>query len=213
MKRTLRRITGMVAVLLPVCLLFAFVLPQGWSLAQAQSVTITPVGSRTGDLCAWDTALLFEDPTGVRILFDPGFTVAGGEDSRLGAVDVILVSHHHSDHIGLRKLNQNPDDPQADCRDNLLYSRETFNTNTAEIAAQKNSAVIVGRDMARFLARKIGNIREAPRPSTHGAWQPDCRAALGALWRQFGLRGSAHGYPGGRYAGRKHRRGGRPALE
>ena len=49
-----------------VCLLFAFVLTQGWSLAQAQSVKITPLGSRTGDLCAWDVALLFEDPTGVR---------------------------------------------------------------------------------------------------------------------------------------------------
>ena len=99
MKRTIRRITiGVVAVLLmsSASLLFEFVLTPGWSLAQAQSVKITPLGSRTGDLCAWDTALLFEDPTGVRILFEPGFTVAGGEDSRLGAVDVILVSHHHS---------------------------------------------------------------------------------------------------------------------
>jgi amidase len=51
MKRTIRRITGFVAKLLPVCLLFAFVLTQGWSLAQAQSVKIeagrTVTGRRT----------------------------------------------------------------------------------------------------------------------------------------------------------------------
>jgi amidase len=48
MKRTIRRITGIVAKL---CLLFAFVLTQGWSLAQAQSVKIeagrTVTGRRT----------------------------------------------------------------------------------------------------------------------------------------------------------------------
>ena len=44
--------------------------------AQAQpssdTVKITPLGQRTGDLCARDRALIFEDPTGVRILYDPG---------------------------------------------------------------------------------------------------------------------------------------------
>jgi len=64
--------------------------------AQAGTVKVTPLGSRTGDFCAQDRALLFEDPTGVRILYDPGNTVRGGEDSRLGAVDAILISHAHA---------------------------------------------------------------------------------------------------------------------
>ena len=149
-------------------ILSGLALTPGSSLAQADrrrardvvegAVQITPLGSRTGDLCAWDVALLFEDPTGVRILYDPGLTVAGASDSRLGEVHAVLVSHHHSDHIGGLKLNQDPNNPTADCRYNTLYSTLTFNTNAAEIAAGKNSAVIVPRAMDAFLRGKIGNI-------------------------------------------------------
>src|SRR5262245_42755914 len=96
------------------CLLFVFALSPGWTLAQAQTVKITPLGQRTGEFCARDVALLFEDPTGVRILYDPGVAV-GGTDRRLGDVHVILVSHHHFDHIGSSKMNQDPDDPKAVC--------------------------------------------------------------------------------------------------
>jgi len=135
-------------------------LTPGRSLAQAGTVKITPLGARTGDLCAWDVALLFEDPTGVRILFDPGLTVAGATDSRLGDVDAVLVTHNHSDHIGASKLNQDPNDPAADCRFNSPYFTPTFNTNAAEIAAGKNSAVIVGRSMDGFLRGKIQKISE-----------------------------------------------------
>jgi len=77
----------------------------------SSTVRITPIGQRTGDDCARDRAMLFEDPSGVRILYDPGVTVTGGGDLRLGAVDAILVSHSHFDHIGYRRLTQNPDDP------------------------------------------------------------------------------------------------------
>ena len=62
------------------------------------------MGQRTGEFCAQDRAMLFEDPTGVRILYDPGNTVAGAGDPRLGAVDLILISHAHSDHLGNAKL-------------------------------------------------------------------------------------------------------------
>ena len=55
-------------------------------LAQDQTVKITPLGARTGEFRSLDRALLFEDPSGVRILYDPGFTVAGGDNSRLGDV-------------------------------------------------------------------------------------------------------------------------------
>ena len=41
----------------------------------AQNVKITPLGSHDGELCANDRATLFEDPTGVRILYDVGQTL------------------------------------------------------------------------------------------------------------------------------------------
>ncbi len=127
------------------------------------TVRITPLGARTGEYCARDNALLFEDPTGVRILYDPGMTVAGGEDNRLGDVHAILVSNSRFDHIGYRKLTQDPDDPEASCGVGL-QTTQTGNTTTAEIAAAKNSAVLVNGTMAQFLNRKIENITGVPTP-------------------------------------------------
>ncbi len=69
----------------------------------AQTVKVTPLGSHTGELCQNDRALLFEDPTGVRILYDVGTAVAGAADPRLGNIDVVLFSHAHPDHIADRK--------------------------------------------------------------------------------------------------------------
>lgn len=43
--------------------------------ALAQNVKITPVGSHAGELCANDRAIIFEDPTGVRFLYDPAHNV------------------------------------------------------------------------------------------------------------------------------------------
>jgi len=74
-----------------------------------QAVTVTPLGSKTAEFCFFDRAMVFEDPTGVRILYDPGFTVAGSTDPRLGSIDVTLLSHVHSDHIGDAKLGRDPD--------------------------------------------------------------------------------------------------------
>src|SRR5262245_60407243 len=71
--------------------------------ASAQTVKVTPLGSHTGELCQNDRALLFEDPTGVRILYDVGTAVAGAGDPRLGEVHVVLLSHAHGDHIGDQK--------------------------------------------------------------------------------------------------------------
>src|SRR5436305_10052427 len=83
--------------------------------SNAQNVKVTALGAHTGEFCSPDRALLFEDPTGVRILFDPATTIAGGIDSRLGAVHAVLVSHAHGDHIGNAKLNQDPDSSDALC--------------------------------------------------------------------------------------------------
>src|SRR4051812_31850744 len=68
--------------------------------ASAANVKVTPLGSQDGEFCPQDRALIFEDPSGTRILYDPGRTVAGAEDPRLGNIDVILVSHMHGDHVG-----------------------------------------------------------------------------------------------------------------
>ena len=126
-------------------------------------VAITSIGQRTGDYCARDRALLFEDPSGVRVLYDPGVTVAGGLDPRLGVVHAVLVTHSHFDHIGYRKLAQNPDDPNAVC-DPIPspYTVPAPNTTAAEIAAAKNSAVLVNGSMAQFLSQKIQKLTGNP---------------------------------------------------
>lgn len=67
---------------------------------EAQNVKITPVGSHPGELCANDRATIFEDPTGVRLLYDVGHTITGTDDPRLGDIHVVLLSHAHGDHIG-----------------------------------------------------------------------------------------------------------------
>jgi len=128
--------------------------------AQSGTVKVTPLGSRTGDFCAQDRALLFEDPTGVRILFDPGDTVQGGQDSRLGAVDAILVTHAHSDHIGNIKLAQDPNSPQALCVLGPGFGSDvTPFSNVAMIAAAKNSAVFAGSPLATFFGLRIAQLR------------------------------------------------------
>jgi len=144
--------------------LFAFVLISGWSLLWAQTVKITPLGSHAGEFCQNDRAMLFEDPTGVRVLYDAGRTVAGATDPRLGDVHVILLSHAHDDHIGDRKA--------AGVNAGTCNKPQTVsaapNSNTAEIAAAKNSAIMTGRPMTTFLSKKIQNIR--------GTATPECPA-------------------------------------
>jgi L-ascorbate metabolism protein UlaG (beta-lactamase superfamily) len=144
--------------------LFIVLLTSGWSLAWAQAVKVTPLGSHAGEFCRNDRALLFEDPTGVKILYDAGRTVAGATDSRLGDVHVILLSHAHGDHIGDTKaagLNT------GTCNKPQTVSAKP-NSNTAEIAAAKHSAVMTSRPMTAFLNKKIQNIR--------GAATPECPA-------------------------------------
>ena len=68
----------------------------GATAAQAQTVKITPLGSHAGEYCATDRAMLFEDPTGVRILYDAGASVAGANDPRLGDVRNALAMRHWS---------------------------------------------------------------------------------------------------------------------
>jgi hypothetical protein len=137
------------------------------SIAEAQNVKVTPIGQRTGEFCAQDRALLFEDPTGVRLLYDPGNTVAGPTDGRLGDVHVILISHAHSDHLGNAKLNQNPDSEASSCSSAATTSAPS--TNTAEIAVAKQSAVIAGGPLSSVIGRLIAAVA--------GSTTPGCPAA------------------------------------
>ena len=131
--------------------------------AEPGTVKVTPLGSRTGDFCAQDRALLFEDPTGVRILYDPGNTVRGGDDSRLGAVDAILISHAHGDHLGNLKLAQDPDSQQALCVPGPGFGTDvTPYSNAAHIAVAKNSAVLAGSPLATFLGLRIAQLLGKP---------------------------------------------------
>src|SRR5205823_14798322 len=103
------------------------------TIALGQNVKVTPIGQRTGEFCAQDRAILFEDPTGVRLLYDPGNTVAGAGDARLGAVHATLISHAHSDHSGSGKLNQDPNSAASSC--STAVTTPAPSSNTAEIAA------------------------------------------------------------------------------
>src|SRR5262249_5831186 len=123
------------------------------TIALGQNVKVTPIGQRTGEFCAQDRAILFEDPTGVRLLYDPGNTVAGAKDERLGEVHVILISHAHVDHLGNAKLNQDPNSDTASC--SMAATTPAPNSNTAEIAAAKSSAVVAGGPLATVLGRLI----------------------------------------------------------
>lgn len=123
--------------------------------AFAQNVKITPLGSHAGELCARDRATLFEDPTGVRILYDAGHSVTGGEDPRLGTVHVVLLSHAHGDHIGDQKLKALD---AGTCDTPEMVSAAPHST-TAEVAAAKNAAIIMMTPMANFIGRKVENIK------------------------------------------------------
>ena len=50
--------------------LFFFLSALAVSAAWAQNVKITPLVTHPGELCDRDRATIFEDPTGVRILYD-----------------------------------------------------------------------------------------------------------------------------------------------
>jgi L-ascorbate metabolism protein UlaG (beta-lactamase superfamily) len=126
--------------------------------ALAQNVKITPLGSHEGELCAQDRATLFEDPSGVRILYDVGHTVTGGNDPRLGNVHLVLLSHAHGDHIGDRKIKA----PGAGTCAAIESVPAGPNSMTAEIAAAKNAAIVMTSDMGLFVAAKMQGIRGKP---------------------------------------------------
>jgi L-ascorbate metabolism protein UlaG (beta-lactamase superfamily) len=135
---------------------FAFTVAAG--LAAAQNVKVTPLGTHTGELCGRDRATLFEDPSGVRILYDAGQSLTGADDPRLGDVHVVLLSHAHSDHIGDQKLAEIN---AGSCAQPKLVAAGA-NSVTAEIIAAKNSAMMIVRELGLFIDKRVATIRGKP---------------------------------------------------
>jgi L-ascorbate metabolism protein UlaG (beta-lactamase superfamily) len=120
--------------------------------AFGQTVKVTPLGGIEGEFCPQDRALIFEDPNGMRVLFDPGRTVAGAGDPRLGKIDIILVTHMHGDHVG-NAHNKAPNSGSCEAPDMSVSA--VPNSNAVNIALAKKAKIVTGSDMPSFFAAKL----------------------------------------------------------
>jgi len=120
----------------------------------AQNVSITSIGSHAGELCANDRAIVFEDPTGVRLLYDPAHNLTAGNDPRLGDIHLVLLTHMHGDHLGDRRLRAVD---AGTCADSERLPAP--NSMTAEVVVAKNAALVTTRAMAGFVASKVQGMR------------------------------------------------------
>lgn len=118
----------------------------------AQTVKVTPLGGIDGEFCPQDRALVFEDPNGTRLLYDPGRTVAGADDPRLGKIDVVLVSHMHGDHLG-NAHNKAPNAGSCERPDTSVSAMP--NSSAVNIALAKKSKIVTGSEMPPFFAAKL----------------------------------------------------------
>lgn len=126
--------------------------------AIAQNVKIVSLGTHAGELCSRDRAMIFEDPTGVRILYDAGQSVTGGDDPRLGTIHAVLVSHAHGDHLGDMRLKALE---SGTCAQAELASAAP-NTTTGEIAAAKNAGIVMINQMAQFVGHRVASLKGRP---------------------------------------------------
>ena len=123
----------------------------------AQNVRITAIGSHAGELCANDRAIVFEDPTGVSLLYDPAHNLTAGNDPRLGDIHLVLLTHMHGDHLGDRRLRAVG---AGTCADSERLPAP--NSMTAEVVVAKNAALVTTRAMAGFVASKVQGMRGRP---------------------------------------------------
>ena len=125
----------------------------------AGAVKITPLGSHDGEFCPLDRALVFEDPDGTRILYDPGRTVRGPSDPRLGRIDAVLLSHVHGDHLGdlIQPAANAGACPKPDFSVNV-----TPNSNFVNIAMGKQAPMVVGGEMHSFFQAKVRSLGGDP---------------------------------------------------
>lgn len=120
--------------------------------ASAANVKITPLGSHDGEFCARDRAMIFEDPDGTRILYDPGQTVMGANDPRLGKIDAVLLTHVHGDHLGDRHVKT----PNAGtCAKPDMSEVDTPSSNAEKIVVAKKAKFLVGGEMNSFFGKRI----------------------------------------------------------
>ncbi|MDP1533344.1 MAG: hypothetical protein Q8L92_07150 [Rubrivivax sp.] len=128
--------------------------------AFAQHVKVTPLGSRTGEFCALDRALVFEDPDGRRSPYDGTCTVRGPGALRLGKIDLVLLSHVHGNPIG--DVIQWAEIAAA-CNAPDFPVRITPNSNAVNITVGKKLRLIVGAEMAKFFSLLSWSGRPAAR--------------------------------------------------
>ena len=124
----------------------------GAHAASSANVKVTPLGGQEGEFCPQDRALVFEDPNGTRVLYDPGRTVAGANDPRLGKIDVILVSHMHGDHAG-NVHNKAPNSGSCEKPDMSVSAMP--NSLAVNIAVAKKAKIVTGSEMPPFFASKL----------------------------------------------------------
>ena len=130
--------------------------------AMAAEVTITPLGSQEGEFCQLDRAMILEDPDGTRLLYDPGRTVAGANDPRLGKIDVILISHMHGDHVGDKHI---AGPGNGDCKSTKFPLKSLPNTNAVNIAIAKGAKIVTGSEMPKFFSAKLKALGGDPKNS------------------------------------------------
>jgi L-ascorbate metabolism protein UlaG (beta-lactamase superfamily) len=131
-------------------------------VALAANVKVTPLGGQDGEFCPQDRALVFEDPNGTRILYDPGRTIAGPSDPRLGKIDIILVSHMHGDHAG-NAHNKEPN--SGSCANPDVSVSALPNSSAVNIALAKKAKIVTGSEMPPFFAGKLKANGGDPRDS------------------------------------------------
>jgi len=122
------------------------------SPAVGQTVKVTPLGGFDGEFCAQDRALVFEDPNGTRVLYDPGRSVVGAADPRLGKIDIVLVSHTHGDHLGNAHTKAVG---AGTCAAPDFSVSDIPNGNAVNIAVAKKAKIVTGSDMPAFFASKL----------------------------------------------------------
>ena len=133
------------------------------NMAIASEVKVTPLGAHDGEFCHLDRAMIFEDPDGTRVLYDPSRTVAGADDARLGDIDAVLVSHMHGAHVGDKHTAEVG--AGGECAKPSFPTNSLPHTNVANIAMAKNAKIITGSEMPKFFANKLKALGGDPKNS------------------------------------------------
>lgn len=118
-------------------------------------VSVTPLGTHDGEFCRRDRALLFEDPDGTTILWDPGRTVRGPDDERLpDSLDGVILSSLHSDHLGDSIPSVQNNGPCANPTLDLDLRPASNTTNI--LIGHENAVMRVGGEMPDIINAKVG---------------------------------------------------------